>query len=46
MVVTGVVEEVTEKDVFEDINRELGAINDRLKTIGESTDKIYKATVY
>ena len=46
MMVTGVVEEVTQKDVFEDINRELKAINDRLKTIEDSTDKIYEATVY
>ena len=46
MAVSGVVEEVTEKDVFEDINKELKDINDRLKSIGESTEKIYKATVY
>ena len=45
MAITGVVEEVTEKDVFEDINRELNTINDRLKGIEESTDKIYEATV-
>ena len=36
----------TEKDVFEDINRELKSIDQRLKAIEDSTDKIYKATAY
>ena len=39
MTVTGVIEEVTEKDVFEDINRELQKIDARLSWIeGRLTD--------
>ncbi len=45
MIVSGVVEEVTEKDVFEDINRELKSIDERLNSIEISTEKIYEATV-
>ena len=41
MVVTGVVEEVTEKDVFEDINRELEAINKKLDSLEGWQNVIY-----
>ena len=37
---------VTEKDVFEDINREVTTINKRLNSIEKSVEKIYEATVY
>ncbi len=45
MMVTGVVEEVTEKDVFEDINRELKAINSKLETIDLNVSEIYEEVV-
>ncbi len=41
MVVTGTVEEVTEKDVFEDINKELEAINKKLDGLEEWQNVIY-----
>ena len=41
MAVTGVVEEVTQKDVFDDINRELKGIHERLKSIDEWQEHIY-----
>ncbi len=37
---------VTEKYVFEDINREVTTINKRLNSIEKSVEKIYEATVY
>ena len=46
MVVTGVVEEVTEKDVFEDINNELLVIDHRLKEIEQNTRKIENPPLY
>ena len=41
MMVTEVVEEVTEKDVFEDINKELKAINKKLDGLEEWQNVIY-----
>ena len=45
MVVTGVVEEVTEKDVFEDINKALKRIDNRLTVIDMNLNEIYEVTV-
>ena len=45
MMVTGVVEEVTEKDVFEDINRELKKIDARLSWIEGRLADVDIATV-
>ncbi len=45
MIVSGVVEEVTEKDVFEDINRELKNIYGKLDTIEKMNKIIYDELV-